>query len=152
MEMQKYYFFLKIKTILVTLQNNTQEKSNHNNLTFNRMKKTPMIVAATAIMLSACNSSINDAEIKADVHRIVAKTEQCYANVHNDLIDSMDVDFFNACNDELDMMMADIDKKYSDEKDRRKFDSTFMVEIQNSELDNDLISLMLEIYGMNFEE
>ncbi|MCR5065347.1 MAG: hypothetical protein K6A67_06200 [Bacteroidales bacterium] len=115
------------------------------------MKKTIIIAALAAIMLSACNSSISDDQISLDVHRLVSKTEQCYANVHNDLIDSMDLDYFTTCNDELQEMMADIDEKYQKEEDHRKFDSLFMVEIQKKDLDNDLISLMLEIYRMNEE-
>lgn len=115
------------------------------------MKKTIKIAALAAIMLSACNNSISDDQINLDVHRLVSKTEQCYANVHNDLIDSMDLDYFTTCNEELQEMMADIDEKYQKEEDHRKFDSLFMVEIQKKDLDNDLISLMLEIYGMNEE-
>ena len=123
--------------------------SNHNNLTFNRMKRTITIVALTGLMLAACNNSIDDAEVRQDVHRLVSKTEQCYANVHNDLLDSLDVDYFTKCNDELMEMLDDIDKKYKDPKDRRKFDSTFFEEIDRSDLDNDIISMMQELYGMN---
>lgn len=123
--------------------------SNHNNLTFNRMKSPITIVALTALMLTACNNGIDDAEVGQDVHRLVSKTEQCYANVHNDLIDSLDVDYFTKCNDELMEMLDDIDKKYKDPKDRRKFDSTFFDEIGRSGLDNDIISMMEELYGMN---
>ncbi|MBQ6955257.1 MAG: hypothetical protein IJP80_01410 [Bacteroidales bacterium] len=113
------------------------------------MKRIIMIAALTAIVFAACNNSIDETTMRQDVHRIVAKTEQCYANVHNDLIDSLDEEYFASCNDELNEMMADNYKKYRKEEDRRKFDSIFFEEIQNSNIENDYISLMLEIYGMN---
>lgn len=113
------------------------------------MKKTFVYIVLTTAMFAACNNSIDEAQMRQDVHRIVAKTEQCYANVHDDLIDSLDVDYFRKCNEELEEMIDDTYERYDNEKDRRKFDSLFMVEIQNSNIDNDFISLMLEIYGMN---
>ena len=116
------------------------------------MKKTIMFAALAATMFVACNNSANDAQISMDVHRLVAKTEQCYANVHNDLLDSLDEEYFADCNNELQKMMDDIAAKYTNEKDRRKFDSLYMDEIQRSDIDNDLISMMEEIYGMNYDE
>lgn len=114
------------------------------------IKRTILIAFATTI-LAACNNSIDDAQIHQDVHRIVAKTEQCYANVHDDLIDSLDVEYFGKCTDELEEMIDDIYNKYGKENDRRKFDSIFMAEIQNSNIDNDYISLMQEIYELRNE-
>ncbi|MBQ1408296.1 MAG: hypothetical protein IIY87_00885 [Bacteroidales bacterium] len=116
------------------------------------MKKTTLLAALAAMMFVACNSSVNEATMRADVHRLVAKTEQCYANVHNDLLDSLDVEYFETCNDELIKMMSDTEKKYKSESDRRRFDSLFMAEIAKSDLDNDLISTMMEIYTMDFSE
>lgn len=116
------------------------------------MKKTLLFAALAAFFFAACNSSVSDEQMSKDVHLLVSKTEQCFANVHNDLIDSLDVEFFQTCNDELDQMMMEIDGKYSNKEDRRKFDSLFMSEIQKSDLDNDLISLMMEIYEMDFED
>lgn len=116
------------------------------------MKKSIFIAALSALMLSACNSSISDIQINQDVHRVVAKAEQCYANVHNDLLDSLDLEYFSSCNEELQDMLSDTYKKYKKDEDRRKFDSIFMVEIQKKDIDNDFISVMLEIYGMNYDE
>lgn len=115
------------------------------------MKRTIMIAVFTALSFAACNNSVDEAQMHQDVHRIVAKTEQCYANVHDDLIDSLDVDYFGKCSDELNNMMDDIYKKYKNEKDRRMFDSLFMIEIQKSNIDNDYISLMQEIWNMDFD-
>lgn len=116
------------------------------------MKRTFFIAALATVLFVSCNNSIDDAQISKDVHRLVAKTEQCYANVHNDLIDSLDVEYFNKCNDELIELMDEMEKKYSDEKKQRKFDSIFFEEIRRSDLDNDIISMMEEIYEMNYEE
>ena len=116
------------------------------------MKKTLLTAALSALLLSACNNSISDTQINQDVHRVVSKAEQCYANVHNDLLDSLDLEYFSDCNEELQDMLTDTYKKYEKEEDRRKFDSLFMVEIQKKDIDNDFISVMLEIYRMNFDE
>ena len=59
------------------------------------MKRTISIAALAAVLFVSCNNNVDDAKISQDVHRLVAKTEQCYANVHNDLIDSLDVEYFN---------------------------------------------------------
>lgn len=115
------------------------------------MKKTIVLSFLFSALLTACNSSMSDNEIRDDVHRLISKTEQCFANVHNDLVDSAYLESFEKCNDELDLLIAEIDKKYENRDERHRFDSLFMEEIANSDLDNDLISTMQEIYGMNDE-
>ena len=134
------------------MQNDIPSKRIAYTLIISKMKKTATLVAiAIAVLtLSACNK-IDTAAMKLDVKKAIQKTEQCYAPVRDDMIDSLYQEQFEVCSQELDAMLEEMGKKYNSAKERQMFDSLFFEEIRHSNVSNDLLSMMEEIREMSRE-